>query len=112
MEKGTVEYCKEIDAFKAKILALNANTDNLINEYAKAETSFRRALAVAEATLKSNGVAVSILKDQAYGDDEVNDSYHRQIVAEKTLRANSEKIDSLEACMNATQSQNKHLTGM
>lgn len=82
-------------------------TESLIEDHARAETEQNKALARAEVELRDK-FPVSILKDQAK--DKSSEQIFNAIVAEKKLKAHFDKLDKYQACMNATQSQNRHLT--
>ena len=111
MQKTALEYVVEIEGYKIRIDKGLDMTAGLIDEYANAEVAYKRAYAVAEATLKSGGMTAGMAKTQAFDDDDVCEAYHKQMVAEWSLKAHRDKLNHITSCMNATQSQNRHLTG-
>ena len=111
MQKTPVEYAKEIEYYKKRINKGLDMTDDLVVEYASAEVEYDKALACEMIKLEHNDVPVTTREKLAKGTNNVAEAKMRWILADKRLKAHFDKLGHLNGCMNATQSQNRYLTG-
>jgi hypothetical protein len=101
------QVAKQIDAISRAISVENLKAEALIVAEANAMREYDKAMAVQSVKHKIDGMAVTMIKEQAKGD--CADLLYNMIIAQKSLKAHWERRQDLRAQLNARQSIYRHL---
>ena len=107
MEKQSPQVANDIKAVIEAIKSEGKLSAGLILAKAGAMRDYDKCVAVRSASHKAQGMAVTMIRDQAKGD--ASECLYAMIVAQETLKAHWERLKYLQAQLNGYQSIYRHL---
>ena len=102
-----LQVAKQIEAVIEAIKIEGKRSADLIEAEARTMMEYDKMVAVKSFAHKADGMAVTMIKDQAKGDS--SRALYDMVVAQKTLKAHWERLKYLQAQLNGYQSINRHL---
>ncbi len=102
-----LEVAHEIEKLIKAIRDEGKRSQDLIQAKASAMMNYDKAIAVRSVIHKADGMAVTMIKEQAKGD--ASQLLYDMIVATETLKAHWERLKYLQAQLNGCQSINRFL---
>lgn len=102
-----LQVAQHIEAIIGSLKAEGHRSTQLINDKAQSLSDYDKGMGVATATLKAEGLAVTLISSQAKA--RCSDALKDKIVAEEVLKAHYCRIEILKAQLNGYQSIYRHL---